>query len=50
MSIVLLMLPIAIILGFSFLLGFIWATKKGQFDDLDTPAYKILIEDKNERT
>lgn len=49
MTIVFIMLPIAIGLGLFFLIGFIWAAKKGQFEDLDTPAYKILIEDKNER-
>lgn len=46
MSIILLMIPASLILGLFFLGTFIWATKNGQFDDLVTPQYEILIEDK----
>ena len=41
-------IPIALLLGAVFLAFFIWATKSGQYDDLDTPSVKILIDD--ERT
>lgn len=27
---------------------FIWANKKGQFDDLDSPAHRILFDDEPE--
>ncbi|WP_246099109.1 cbb3-type cytochrome oxidase assembly protein CcoS [Persicimonas caeni] len=27
--------------------GFWWATRDGQFDDLETPAVRILLDDKN---
>lgn len=43
MKIVYLMLPIALLLGFGFLVAFIWITLKGQYDDLETPAHRILI-------
>ena len=47
MSIILiLMVPASILLGFFFLGTFVWATKQGQFDDLVTPQYEMLIEDK----
>jgi cbb3-type cytochrome oxidase maturation protein len=26
---------------------FFWASKKGQFDDLDSPAHRILFDDDN---
>lgn len=48
MSVLSLMIPMAIILGILFLGAFIWAVSKGQFDDTETPAYRILNEDKIE--
>ena len=48
MNILILMIPVALLLGGSFVFAFIWATNNGQFDDLDTPAYRILKND-NER-
>jgi cbb3-type cytochrome oxidase maturation protein len=45
MDIIFYLLPIAIVLGGSFLIAFLYAVKSGQFDDLDTPAHRILIED-----
>lgn len=49
MSILVLMIPMALILGFGFLAAFLWATSRGQFDDIETPAYRILKEDALER-
>ncbi len=45
MNILFLMIPIALLLGFIFVLGFIWAVNDGQMDDLDTPAIRILNDD-----
>jgi cbb3-type cytochrome oxidase maturation protein len=42
------MIPMALLLGGGFVAAFIWATNNGQFDDLDTPAYRIL-KNENER-
>ncbi len=50
MEIILFLLPIAIILGGSFIVFFIWATKTGQYDDLDSPAKRMLFEDLNINT
>lgn len=40
-----LMVPMALLLGLGFVLAFMWATRKGQFDDLDTPAQRMLNDD-----
>ncbi len=40
-----LMIPLTLILAGVFLYLFIKATKQGQFDDLVTPAYEILIDE-----
>ncbi len=45
MSILMMMIPIALLLGGSFVAAFIWATESGQFDDTSTPAHRILIEE-----
>lgn len=45
MNIINLLLPLALILGLFFVALFIWATFKGQYDDLDTPARRILLDD-----
>ncbi len=45
MNILILMVPASILLGFFFLGIFIWATREGQFDDLVTPQYDILLDD-----
>ena len=48
MNIIIIMIPVALILGSGFVFAFVWATSKGQFDDLETPAHRILNDD-NER-
>lgn len=42
MTVLLLMIPMALILGIGFVLAFVINMKAGQFDDLDTPAHRIL--------
>lgn len=42
---VLLLIPIALLLGLSGLAAFFWALRTGQFDDLDGAALRILIDD-----
>lgn len=47
MSVLMLTIPMAVLLGGFFLWGFIWAVKSGQFDDMDSPAHRMLdLEDK----
>ena len=45
MNIIFLTLAVSIILALIFLVAFIWAAKKGQYDDLTTPSQRMLIED-----
>jgi cbb3-type cytochrome oxidase maturation protein len=42
MNAVVFLLPLAILLGALFAVLFIWAAKRGQFDDLDDPPERIL--------
>lgn len=46
MNIIYILIPLAILLGLIFLIGYIWCTISGQYDDLDTPAYKILVDER----
>lgn len=39
------LIPAALALGLLGLLGFLWALKTGQFEDLDGAAYRILDDD-----
>lgn len=42
MSVMYLILPLALLVVFIAILGFVWAARRGQFDDLDTPAMRAL--------
>lgn len=50
MSVIWFMLPIALFLGFGFLGAFIWMAGSGQYDDLETPAHRILINSEHRTT
>jgi len=45
MRILLLMIPISIVLLGIAIWAFVWAVRRGQFDDLDTPALDILVDE-----
>ncbi len=45
MDIIYLLIPIAIILVSVAIWAFFWSVKQGQFDDLESPAHRILFED-----
>lgn len=45
MNILLLLVPISLVLLGIAIGAFVWAVRRGQFDDLDTPAIDILRED-----
>lgn len=49
MPVLFLVLPLAIALSGIAAFAFIWATRRGQFDDLETPAVRILCDDLQER-
>lgn len=45
MSVLYIALPIALLLGFSGMIACVMCLRNGQFDDLETPAVRILIDD-----
>lgn len=47
MEIISFLIPASLILASFFIGGFIWMTKKGQYDDLETPGHRMLLDDKN---
>lgn len=42
------MVPVALALAATALVAFIWATKNGQFDDSQSNAYRLLLDDDHE--
>lgn len=49
MNILYLLIPITVIFMGIAVCGFIWAVKTGQFDDLEGPAHRILMDDDDAR-
>ncbi len=47
MKILLALVPISLVLLGIAIWAFVWAVKRGQFDDLETPALDILVEDES---
>lgn len=48
MNIIIFLIPVALLLALSFVAIFIWLTRSGQYDDLHTPAHRMLIDDSEE--
>lgn len=47
MSVVFVMAPVALLLAAIAVGAFIWATRDGQFDDVETPAHRVLFDESN---
>jgi cbb3-type cytochrome oxidase maturation protein len=47
MSILFALIPLAIVLLAFAVWAFFWAVRTGQFDDLDTPPVRILLDDED---
>ena len=45
MSVLYIVLPLALFVVAVAVVAFVWATRHGQFDDLDTPAVRMLHDD-----
>lgn len=45
MDVLLYLIPVALVLGFLWLIGFMWAMQSGQLDDLEGNAERILQDD-----
>ena len=49
MNILLFLIPLSLLLLVAAAWAFVWAVRRGQFEDLDTPAIDILRDDPHER-
>lgn len=45
MDILYLLIPLSVVLVFLIAAGFWWALHSGQFDDMEGPAHRILMDD-----
>jgi len=45
MSVVLVVLPLALLVVGAAVAAWVWAARSGQFDDTDTPATRVLTDD-----
>jgi len=45
MAVMFILLPVALLFAAAAVAAFIWATRAGQFDDLETPSVRILHDD-----
>ncbi len=50
MNILYVLVPLALLLAASGVLAFRWAVRDGQFDDVETPALRMLIDDETEKS
>lgn len=49
MDILFLLIPLGLVLLGVAIWGFLWAVRSGQFDDLEGPAHRILMDDDDPR-
>ena len=49
MEILFVLIPLALGLSSTMVVFFILAARSGQFDDLETPAHRMLIDDKEKK-
>lgn len=45
MDILYLLIPLSVLLVTVIVMAFLWAIRSGQFDDLEGPAHRILLDD-----
>lgn len=48
MDIIYLLIPLALVLVVAIVAAFFWAVRSGQFDDLEGPAFRIIMDDEVE--
>ncbi|GAB7088575.1 MULTISPECIES: cbb3-type cytochrome oxidase assembly protein CcoS [Marinifilum] len=49
MSVLFVLIGVSMLVAGGFLIGFLWAVKKGQYDDSYSPSVRILFEDKEKK-
>jgi cbb3-type cytochrome oxidase maturation protein len=48
MDILFLLIPVSILVLIVAIWAFVWAVKSGQFEDMEGPAYRIIMDDDND--
>jgi cbb3-type cytochrome oxidase maturation protein len=48
MSVILLLIPLSLAMAGLFLGAFVWAVRRGQYEDTCTPSMRILVDDGTE--
>ena len=49
MDVLYLLIPLAVIIMIIAVVAFLWAVKSGQYEDLEGPAHRILMDDDDPR-
>ncbi len=49
MSVIYIVVPLALLVVGAAVAAFVWAANRGQFDDLDTPAVRMLHDDEERK-
>lgn len=45
MSVIYILLPLGLVIVAVAVCAFVWAARRGQFDDMETPAMRVVLED-----
>ena len=45
MNVLVLLIPVALLLGLAGLAACLWALRSGQYDDIDGAEYRVLMDD-----
>lgn len=48
MYVIFFLIACSIVIGLVFLIAFVWSVKSGQYDDVHTPAVRVLFEDEKQ--
>ena len=49
MSVLYVLVPVALLLASGAVCAYVWASRSGQFDDLTTPAFRPLVDERDAR-
>ena len=49
MTVIFIAFPVTLALAGFFLVAFVWSARGGQFDDMQTPAIRVLFDEDEER-
>lgn len=49
MAVIYFLIPISILIAISFLIAFLWAVKTGQYEDVEGPPIRLVLEEENKK-